>query len=68
MSFLVGRLAHEVGWQYADIVKKLETKRKVRAAAHYERKKTTEKLRRQAAKNVASKVDKFNKQLAELGY
>uniref|UniRef100_A0AC34R4Y4 Large ribosomal subunit protein uL13 n=1 Tax=Panagrolaimus sp. JU765 TaxID=591449 RepID=A0AC34R4Y4_9BILA len=64
----VGRLSHEVGWQYKDVVAKLETKRKVRAAAFYERKKAASKLMNQAAKNAESKIADYNKQLAELGY
>ncbi|KAE9555978.1 hypothetical protein FO519_000834 [Halicephalobus sp. NKZ332] len=64
----VGRLAHEVGWQYRDIVQKLEAKRKVRAAAHFERKKTNRKLREEALKKAAPKIAQYDKQLAELGY
>uniref|UniRef100_A0A914V2S0 Large ribosomal subunit protein uL13 n=1 Tax=Plectus sambesii TaxID=2011161 RepID=A0A914V2S0_9BILA len=40
-SCTVGRLAHEVGWQYQDVVKTLEEKRKVKSAAHYEKKKVS---------------------------
>lgn len=31
----VGRVAHEVGWQYKDVVNTLETKRKIKARLHY---------------------------------
>ena len=44
----VGRLAHEVGWKYQDTIKALEEKRKVRAAAYFERRKASEALRRKA--------------------
>merc|ERR1712130_665730 len=47
----VGRLAHEVGWKYQDTIKALEEKRKVRAAAYFERKKAATALRRQALEN-----------------
>ena len=36
----VGRVAHEVGWQYRDVVSSLEAKRKIKARLHY-----THKLR-----------------------
>merc|ERR1712039_893186 len=44
----VGRLAHEVGWKYQDTIKALEEKRKVRAAAYFERKKAASTLQRKA--------------------
>merc|ERR1711982_126853 len=47
----VGRLSHEVGWKYQDTIKALEEKRKVRAAAFFERKKAATALRRQALEN-----------------
>merc|ERR1712093_698221 len=34
-TFHVGRLAHEVGWKYQDIVQTLEAKRKARSAEYY---------------------------------
>lgn len=40
----VGRLSHEVGWQYRDVVAKLEEKRKVKGAAYFEQKKKEQKL------------------------
>merc|ERR1711941_171950 len=44
----VGRLSHEVGWKYQDTIKALEEKRKVRAAAYFERKKAASTLQRKA--------------------
>merc|ERR1712217_475640 len=44
----LGRLSHEVGWKYQDTIKALEEKRKVRAAAYYERKKASSALQRKA--------------------
>lgn len=43
----VGRLSHEVGWQYKDVVNKLEAKRKVKGAKYHEQKKTLLKLKEQ---------------------
>lgn len=38
----VGRVAHEVGWQYKDVVSTLEAKRKIKARLHYTHKKRLE--------------------------
>jgi len=35
----VGRLSHEVGWKYQDVVAALETKRKIKASVAYGKKK-----------------------------
>ncbi|CAI4224062.1 unnamed protein product [Auanema sp. JU1783] len=64
----VGRLSHEVGWQYAEVVEKLETKRKVKGAAYYEQKKKVEKLHEQAKKNIAAKIAPFQKVIESFGY
>merc|ERR1712211_231698 len=50
----LGRLSHEVGWKYQDTIKALEEKRKVRAAAYYERKKATATLQRKANEQARS--------------
>lgn len=67
LLFLVGRLSHEVGWQYKGVVDKLEEKRKVRSAAFYEKKKADLKLKEKAAKNVAKSVEKYDKILQQYG-
>ncbi|KAK5947083.1 60S ribosomal protein L16A [Knufia obscura] len=63
----VGRLSHEVGWKYQDVVARLEERRKAKGSAYYERKKAS---RRQLAeaKRTGAKDDKTTKALAELGY
>jgi len=62
----VGRLAHEVGWKYQDVVARLEERRKVKGAAYYERKKIA---RRQNAEATKSSSDsKTKEKLAALGY
>ncbi|KAI5293772.1 60S ribosomal protein L16B [Ascosphaera acerosa] len=63
----VGRLSHEVGWKYQDVVARLEERRKVKSAAYYERKKAA---RRQLAKaEQTAKVSEATKtQLAAFGY
>eukprot|EP00080_Pristionchus_pacificus_P005001 PDM65021.1 rpl-16 [Pristionchus pacificus] len=64
----VGRLAHEVGWQYKDVVAKLEAKRKVKGALFYSDKKKLAKLEEQARKNVASKIAAYQKIIEGYGY
>jgi large subunit ribosomal protein L13Ae len=41
---VLGRLAHEVGWKYADVVAKLEEKRKQKSEEYYQRKKASVRL------------------------
>uniref|UniRef100_A0A914E2B5 Large ribosomal subunit protein uL13 n=1 Tax=Acrobeloides nanus TaxID=290746 RepID=A0A914E2B5_9BILA len=64
----VGRLAHEVGWQYQGVVQKLEAKRKLKSAAYYEQKKATGKLRTKAAANAAPKIAQYQKILSQYGF
>ncbi|XP_051009145.1 60S ribosomal protein L13a-like [Acomys russatus] len=54
----LGRLAHEVGWKYQAVTATLEEKRKEKAKIHY-RKKQLLRLRKQAEKNMESKISKF---------
>ena len=79
----VGRLSHEVGWKYQDVVARyvipailalayltgtrLEERRKDKSAAYYERKKAA---RRQLmhAKNLAAVSDQTKSQLAQYGF
>ncbi|KAK9775625.1 putative Ribosomal protein L13 [Seiridium cardinale] len=63
----VGRLSHEVGWKYQDVVERLEERRKAKGAAYYERKKLAQRQLSDAKKNA--KVDsKTSKALAGFGY
>ncbi|CAK5086343.1 unnamed protein product [Meloidogyne enterolobii] len=64
----VGRLAHEVGWQYQGIVAKLEEKRKVKATAYYTKKKAELKLKRQATEKAKPKTAVYDKVLEQYGY
>jgi large subunit ribosomal protein L13Ae len=61
----VGRLGHEFGWKYQDIVSRLEERRKVKGQAYYEKKKAARKNLADAQTKVSSDVQK---QLAEYGY
>ena len=42
---VLGRLAHEVGWQHKDVVERLEEKRKIKSQVFYQTKKELAKLR-----------------------
>ncbi|MFH4978532.1 hypothetical protein AB6A40_005241 [Gnathostoma spinigerum] len=64
----VGRLAHEVGWQYQGVVKKLEAKRKEKGAAYFQRKKELAKLRSKAMENVAKQIEPYQKIIESYGY
>uniref|UniRef100_A0A0M3IZH8 Large ribosomal subunit protein uL13 n=1 Tax=Anisakis simplex TaxID=6269 RepID=A0A0M3IZH8_ANISI len=64
----VGRLAHEVGWQYKDVVEKLETRRKVKSAAFYEHKKAMNKLRLKALETAKNKASLLQKIIESYGY
>uniref|UniRef100_T1J6X9 Large ribosomal subunit protein uL13 n=1 Tax=Strigamia maritima TaxID=126957 RepID=T1J6X9_STRMM len=57
----LGRLSHEVGWKYQNVVATLEIKRKVKAAVHYKKQKAEEKLRDAAKKKMAKRVSPFQK-------
>merc|ERR1712198_679157 len=52
----VGRLAHETGWKYQDVIATLEAKRKAKAGLYWENKQKKVALRKQAIANVASKT------------
>jgi len=60
----VGRLSHEFGWKYNDVVSRLEEKRKIRSQAYYERKKAL--VRKLAA--AKQSVSTNSEELAKLGY
>lgn len=61
----VGRLGHEFGWKYQDVVSRLEERRKVKGQAYYEKKKAARKNLVEAQSKVSSDVQS---KLAELGY
>ncbi|KAL4965154.1 putative AMP-binding domain protein [Aspergillus stella-maris] len=48
----VGRLSHEVGWKYQDVVARLEERRKVKSSAYYERKKAARRQLAHAQKSA----------------
>jgi len=62
----VGRLSHEFGWKYQDVVSRLEERRKAKSAAFYERKRTNQRQLAEAQKTGTGETIKS--QLAEYGY
>jgi len=63
----VGRLSHENGWKYQDVVSRLEDRRKAKSAAYYERKKIAARQLSDAKKNAGTKSE-TTKALASYGY
>lgn len=64
----VGRVAHEVGWQYKDVVSTLETKRKIKARLHYTHKQRLEKIRLRATQKVSKGIKKQTSVLKKFGF
>ncbi|WVR06108.1 ribosomal protein L13 [Kwoniella sp. DSM 27419] len=57
------RISAEVGWQYKDVVDRLEEKRKVKGQAYFERKQAALKLRSKAEASVPK-----DQQITQFGY
>jgi len=65
----IGRVAHEVGWQYKDVVANLEAKRKIKSRLAYLHKKKLKTLTRKARTKVApAKIAPHNEVLKKYGY
>ncbi|EIE90993.1 hypothetical protein G6F57_002163 [Rhizopus arrhizus] len=64
----IGRISHEVGWKYQDIVAKLEEKRKAKSAAYYQRKVALAAIQKKAVESKADSVKEVNSAIAALGY
>ena len=45
----LGRLSHEVGWKYQDVVETLEAKRRVKAEAYHKKASAVAKIRQQVS-------------------
>jgi len=64
----LGRLSTEVGWKHAEVVKRLEEKRKIKTKRWYDRKKTLNKFRAQAVEQTKEKLGTTLARLEEFGY
>mmetsp|Transcript_18930 Transcript_18930/g.23852 ORF Transcript_18930/g.23852 Transcript_18930/m.23852 type:complete len:201 (-) Transcript_18930:97-699(-) len=65
---VIGELANSVGWKHQELLKTLEEKRKVEAAAFYEGKKEAAALRRKAEAAAEGELKEVNATLAACGY
>merc|ERR1712099_122597 len=63
----LGRLSHEVGWKYQDVIETLEAKRKVKAQDYHNRTVAKDKLRAEAEKAVAAQTKPITAQIAAFG-
>merc|ERR1711893_247776 len=59
----LGRLSHEVGWKYQDVVSTLEAKRKVKSEAYHKRKLALEKAASEVKKDpkVVKRIAQYQK-------
>ncbi|TRY62540.1 hypothetical protein TCAL_00865 [Tigriopus californicus] len=66
----LGRLSHEVGWKYQDVVATLEAKRKVKSEAYYKKAKTLRKVRLDTQKEtkVAKRLADYEKVIHSFGH
>ena len=55
----MGRLSHEVGWKYQDVVSTVEARRKVKSTGFYKKKRSTEQLKEKALHSVANKIEPY---------
>merc|ERR1719266_3097282 len=60
----MGRLCHEIGWQYQEVVEKLEAKRLANAKVWYQKQQATASKRDAAIKSVAKQTASIDKELA----
>ncbi len=65
---LMGALANSIGWKHADLLKRLEGKRKAEAEEFFIKKKEKDAKRRKAEVAAESELTKVNEVLAAFGY
>merc|ERR1712116_29591 len=63
----LGRLGHEVGWKYQDVIETLEAKRKVKAQDFYNKTVSKAKAVAEAEKAVAAKTKPITAQIESFG-
>ena len=66
----LGRLSHEVGWKYQDVVATLETKRKVKAEVFHKKTVAVKKLRDQVKSDpkVLKRIAPYQKIIEAYGH
>eukprot|EP01098_Paradermamoeba_levis_P015295 TRINITY_DN767_c0_g1_i1.p1 TRINITY_DN767_c0_g1~~TRINITY_DN767_c0_g1_i1.p1 ORF type:complete len:201 (+),score=71.30 TRINITY_DN767_c0_g1_i1:115-717(+) len=62
------KISTNFGWKYADIIKKLETKRKHKANAYYSRKVVESNLKKNAVVKAGDSLKQVSASLANYGY
>lgn len=65
---VVGKLASEVGWRHADLVARLEAKRKIKSEAFYKKKLEKKKVLANATSAVAEKNPDLKPTLEQFGH
>merc|ERR1711926_50644 len=63
----LGRLSHDVGWKYQDVIETLEAKRKVKAEDFHNRNVTKAKAVADAEKAIAAQTKPITEQIAAFG-
>merc|ERR1712099_69569 len=63
----LGRLSHDVGWNYQDVIETLEAKRKVKAQDFYNKTVSKAKAVAEAEKAVAAKTKPIAAQIESFG-
>merc|ERR1711970_564201 len=63
----LGRVSHEVGWNYSKVVATLETRRKVKALISRRKKAKIETMKKEAAKQVAKGIAPYDKVIISYG-
>merc|ERR1711911_501931 len=63
-----GRISHEVGWKYQDVIETLENKRKLKASVAYGKKGVLQKTRRAAFRAVSQRIAAHQKVVHALGH
>ena len=66
----LGRLSHDVGWKYQDVVETLEAKRKVKAEAFHKKKLADEKIAKDVKKDtkLVKRIANYQKVIEGYGY
>ena len=64
----LGRLSHEVGWKYQEVLAGLEGKRKESSKAYYEEKKKAVVAQRKTLFAKSKQLESVNQTLAQFGY
>ena len=65
---MLGRLSHEVGWKYRDIVARLEEKRKQKGKLFHKKRLREKKIRRIAEEKIKDQLTQVNQGLHKLGH